>query len=111
MADVTLESLIEAIVDRRIAVHLGTVAAKDYSTEPGSWPPGATNRRQARDRIAQVDGHERSGKGPASRWSVSRDAYHAHYSIRAVPPPVTDVSALVKAALDASRFRATRRAS
>lgn len=79
-----------------------------YSThDPACWPRGCRSRRHARDRIRRVPGHERIGRGPATQWAVSRDAYRAHYT-RAPEASTSDVEAIATAALAAAKLRRTK---
>lgn len=107
---INLDAIIREMVRHEVARVLGAIAGPTYTTEPGTWPPGARSHRQARDRIRAVSGHVRSGKGKATRWSVSVSAYQAHHASR--PATVLHVAAttdeqIATAALDG--FRATRR--
>ena len=112
----TIEDQIRAIVVSAVRAELATVlgaAGLVYSTVPGAWPPGKATRRAARDAIRLVPGAARTGAGKASVWSVSRDAYHAHYSrpasaLRVVPALVADDDALAEEAFRSAGLRATR---
>ncbi len=63
-----------------------------YSSEPGQWPPGCRNRRQARDRIRSTPGHECIGRFKATVWRVDAAAYLAHHSVRPVTRAVIPAS-------------------
>lgn len=113
--ETTLRALIGDFVHDAIRRELsrvgGTATGAVYSTEPSAWPPGARSRRSARDRIRAVPGHAGTGKGKATVWSVSADAYRAHHGRRV--ERVTQSSAtdqeLADAALAASGLRPTTR--
>jgi hypothetical protein len=96
----------------------GLVDADVYSSaNPASYPPGCKNRRQARERIRVVPGHERTGNGPATLWSVNAETYRVHHARKPSAPaklvlvPTTSDESAVEAALAVSGVRMTKRAA
>jgi hypothetical protein len=109
--EVQLVAAIVALVDARISHAIGArTTGETYSTEPGRWPPGCRTRRSARDRIKAAGG-ERLGEGPASVWSITVDAYRAHYARRRAEKPAPERVAPVidiDAAIRSAGYRMTR---
>ena len=107
-----LEAMIATYIRAELAKAIGARGDGSYSTEPGRWPPGSRSRRAARERIRAVPGHEQIGKGRATVWRVSVEAYRAHH-MRPAPAPVAPSVArsdeeLADAALAVSGLRPTR---
>lgn len=89
---------------------LETVAtAVEYTTSPGSWPPGARSRRAARARIQAVPGHEHPERG---LWTVARALYLRRHSKPTAPranPTLTEAQAIADEVIAAAGLRPTRR--
>lgn len=87
-----------------------------YATDPPrAWPPGCTNRRQARERL-RAAGATCIGRGKSSVWVLDAAAYIAATQQRKKARPVLrlvtpldDDEQLAEAALSDAKLRPTRR--
>ncbi len=113
MADELLRLLARALAPLIAAELREATGPIEYSTCAGSWPPRCRNRRMARERIRAVPGHEQSGKGKATVWRVSVEAYRRHHvtaatALTIVPTTITD-EMIADEAIASSPLRKTRR--
>jgi hypothetical protein len=99
----------------RIVVESASANVTHYSTESADlYPPHSKGkRRNARDKIRSVEGHEQSGVGKNTQWRVARELYDAHHNprpeVRAERPMTADD--IAERALEGAGLRLTRRAS